>query len=46
MFYKHIQAPKKKLFKIDRASHDVIFDAPGEVLVDLVSDIRPLSRQQ
>ena len=41
-FYNHIQAPKKKLFKIDRASHDVVFDAPGEVLVDLVRDIRPL----
>jgi proline iminopeptidase len=45
-FYKHIRAPKKKLFKIDRASHDVIFDAPGEVLVDLVRDIRPLSHQR
>ena len=41
-FYNHIRAPKKKLFKIDRASHDVVFDAPGEVLVDLVRDIRPL----
>ena len=43
-FYRHIQAPVKKLFKIDRASHDVVFDAPGEVLVDLVRDIRPLSQ--
>jgi pimeloyl-ACP methyl ester carboxylesterase len=42
-FYNHIHAPKKKLFKIDRASHDVVFDAPGEVSVDLVRDIRPLS---
>jgi proline iminopeptidase len=45
-FYSHIQAPKKKLFKIERASHDVMFDAPGEVLVDLVRDIRPLSGQR
>jgi proline iminopeptidase len=45
-FYNHIQAPKKKLFKIERASHDVMFDAPGEVLVDLVRDIRPLSGQR
>jgi pimeloyl-ACP methyl ester carboxylesterase len=43
-FYNHIQAPKKKLYKIERASHDVMFDAPGEVLVDLVLDIRPLSQ--
>jgi proline iminopeptidase len=43
-FYRHIQAPVKKFFKIDRASHDVMFDAPGEVLVDLVRDIRPLSK--
>jgi pimeloyl-ACP methyl ester carboxylesterase len=43
-FYKHIHAPVKKFFKIDRASHDVVFDSPGEVLVDLVRDIRPLSQ--
>jgi proline iminopeptidase len=43
--YRHIQAPVKKFFKIDRASHDVVFDAPGEVLVDLVRDIRPLSQR-
>jgi pimeloyl-ACP methyl ester carboxylesterase len=41
-FYQHIHAPKKKLFRIERASHDVVFDAPGEVLVDLVRDVRPL----
>jgi pimeloyl-ACP methyl ester carboxylesterase len=45
-FYKHIHAPTKQLYKIDRASHDVLFDAPGEVLVDLVRDIRPLSQQR
>jgi proline iminopeptidase len=45
-FYNHIQAPKKKIYKIERASHDVMFDAPGEVLVDLVRDIRPLSGQR
>jgi len=41
-FYSHLRAPKKKLYIIDRASHDVMFDAPGEVLVDLVRDVRPL----
>jgi proline iminopeptidase len=45
-FYNHLQAPKKKLYKIARASHDVVFDAPGEVLVDLVRDIRPLSHER
>jgi proline iminopeptidase len=45
-FYNHIQAPKKKMYKIERASHDVMFDAPGEVLVDLIRDIRPLSGQR
>jgi proline iminopeptidase len=43
-FYKRIQAPVKKFYKIDRAAHDVIFDAPGEVLVDLVRDVRPLAQ--
>jgi proline iminopeptidase len=43
-FYKHIRAPKKQLYNIERASHDVMFDASGEVLVDLVRDIRPLSQ--
>jgi pimeloyl-ACP methyl ester carboxylesterase len=44
-YYRHIHAPAKKLFKIERASHDVVFDAPGEVLVDLVQDIRPLAHR-
>ena len=44
--YNHLQAPKKQLYKIERASHDSMFDAPGEVLMDLVRDIRPLSRQR
>jgi pimeloyl-ACP methyl ester carboxylesterase len=44
-FYKQIHAPMKRLFLIDRAAHDVMFDAPGEVLVDLVRDIRPLAHK-
>jgi len=42
-FFDRVQAPRKKFFKIERASHDVPFDAPGEMLVDLVRDIRPLA---
>jgi pimeloyl-ACP methyl ester carboxylesterase len=41
-YYSRIQAPKKGLFKIERAAHYVVNEAPGEVLVDLVNDIRPL----
>jgi pimeloyl-ACP methyl ester carboxylesterase len=41
-FYKHIQAPEKKLFKIDRAAHYVVNEAPGEVLMHLVDEVRPL----
>jgi pimeloyl-ACP methyl ester carboxylesterase len=41
-FYDRIEAPEKRPFKFKRASHDVVFDAPGEVLVHLVRDIRPL----
>jgi pimeloyl-ACP methyl ester carboxylesterase len=42
-FYTHVRAPKKALYTIDRAAHDVMFDAPGQMLVDLVRDIRPLA---
>ena len=45
-FYNHIQAPKKKIYEIERASHDVMLDAPGVVLVGIVRDIRPLSGQR
>jgi pimeloyl-ACP methyl ester carboxylesterase len=43
-YYEHIRAPKKQFFRIERASHDVMFDAPGVMLVDLVNDIRPLAQ--
>ncbi len=39
-FYSRIQAPDKKYFKIDRASHYVFNEAPGEVLMDLVLYVR------
>lgn len=42
-FYGRVRAPKKGLYAIDRAAHDVMFDAPGQMLVDLVRDIRPLA---
>ena len=43
-YFDTIQAPKKKFFKIERAAHYVVSEAPGEVLVDLVRDVRPLSQ--
>jgi proline iminopeptidase len=42
-FYGRVEAPKKTLFKIQRAAHDVMFDASGQVLVDLVQAVRPLA---
>jgi proline iminopeptidase len=41
-YYDKIQAPRKKFFKVDRAAHYVVNEAPGIVLVDLVTDVRPL----
>lgn len=41
-FFKRIQAPRKQFFKIERAAHYVVSEAPGEVLVDLVQHVRPL----
>ncbi|HEY2465365.1 MAG TPA: alpha/beta hydrolase [Steroidobacteraceae bacterium] len=41
-FYNRIQAPQKKFFKIERAAHYVVNEAPGEVLMDLVQHVRPL----
>ena len=32
----------KQFFKIERASHYVFNESPGEVLVDMVRDVRPL----
>lgn len=42
-YYERIQAPEKKYFKIDRAAHYVVTEAPGEVLMDLVRYVRPLA---
>jgi pimeloyl-ACP methyl ester carboxylesterase len=42
-FYGRIRAPKKQLFIIDHAAHYVVTEAPGEVLLDLVRDVRPLA---
>jgi pimeloyl-ACP methyl ester carboxylesterase len=41
-YFNRIRAPEKKFFKIDRAAHYVVNEAPGEVLMDLVRYIRPL----
>jgi len=43
-YFDRIHAPQKKFFKIERAAHYVVSEAPGEVLVDLVRDVRPLSQ--
>jgi pimeloyl-ACP methyl ester carboxylesterase len=43
-YYKTIHAPVKKFFLIEHASHYVVTEAPGEVLVDLVRYVRPLSQ--
>lgn len=42
-FLAHVRAPKKAFFEIPRASHDVMLDAQGVMLVDLVTEIRPLA---
>lgn len=39
-----IQAPEKRLFVIHNAAHSVMQSAPGEMLVDLVQYVRPLSQ--
>ncbi|HEY4129986.1 MAG TPA: alpha/beta hydrolase [Gemmatimonadaceae bacterium] len=41
-YFKRIQAPEKKFFKINHAAHYVVNEAPGEVLMDLVRYVRPL----
>jgi pimeloyl-ACP methyl ester carboxylesterase len=43
-YFGRIKAPQKKFFKIERAAHYVVSEAPGEVLVDLVRDVLPLSQ--
>lgn len=44
-YYGKIRAPNKQLFKIKRASHYVVNEAPGEVLIDLVLHVLPLSNE-
>jgi proline iminopeptidase len=42
-WFARVQAPTKKLFRIEHAAHYVVNEAPGEVLVDLVENVRPLA---
>jgi proline iminopeptidase len=42
-YFPHVQAPVKKLFKIERAAHYVVNESPGVVLMHLVNDVRPLA---
>ena len=44
-YFDRITAPEKKFFKIGRAAHYVVSEAPGEVLVDLVRFVRPLAEK-
>ncbi len=44
-YYNHLHAPRKGLFLVRSAAHFVVNEAPGEVLVDLVRDVRPLATQ-
>lgn len=44
-YYKTIHAPAKKFFLIPNAAHYVVNEAPGEVLMDLVQYVRPLSQE-
>jgi proline iminopeptidase len=39
-YFESIQAPEKRFFKIERAAHYVVTEAPGEVLLDLVKYVR------
>jgi pimeloyl-ACP methyl ester carboxylesterase len=43
-WFAKVQAPKKRLFKIEHAAHMVVGESPGEVLVDLATEVRPLAR--
>lgn len=45
-YYTRIHAPSKQFFKIKRAAHYVVNESPGEVLVDLVLHVRPLSNER
>jgi pimeloyl-ACP methyl ester carboxylesterase len=43
-WFAKLQAPSKRLFLIEHAAHYVVSETPGEVLVDLVENVRPLAR--
>lgn len=43
-YYKTLHAPVKRFFLIRNAAHYVVNEAPGEVLMDLVQYVRPLSQ--
>ncbi|MGC1107772.1 MAG: alpha/beta hydrolase, partial [Candidatus Acidiferrales bacterium] len=45
-YYNRIQSPEKKFFKVERAAHYVVTEAPGEVLMDLVRYVRPLGEEK
>jgi hypothetical protein len=42
-FFDRVSAPEKKFFEIQRAAHYVFDEAPGEFLLHLVTEVRPLS---
>jgi pimeloyl-ACP methyl ester carboxylesterase len=42
-WFAKLRAPVKKLFLIEHAAHYVVSETPGEVLVDLVENVRPLA---
>ena len=42
-YFQHVDAPQKKFFMVEHASHYVVDEAPGEMLVDLVQYVRPLA---
>jgi len=42
-YFQHVDAPQKKFFLVEHASHYVVDEAPGEMLVDLVQYVRPLA---
>lgn len=44
-YYKTIRTPVKRFFLIRNAAHYVVNEAPGEVLMDLVQYVRPLSQE-
>lgn len=43
-YFHRIDAPTKKFFKIDKAAHYVMNEAPGQMLMDMVRYVRPLSQ--